>query len=1225
MPEDGSGQEGMVDLAAFAPADVHPLLRPGISMPTFRRDALTMFVDVAGFSPLSEQLAAQGTAGTERLSELLNGFFSPSIRAIAGAGGHVVAFGGDAMFVVMDGGDHERAGRAAARIHELAVQQAGAETPIGPLQLQVRIGIASGEVVTSVARSGDRVLPVHGGAGLASAAEAQRRAAPGTTVVIGGEPRRSGHLERTERTGESSAPSGVPTAGLVPAVIEGRLRRGGTFVAEHRRVTNVFISLDDADWAEDRGVHDLVGTTSTIMGVVAELGGETVQFTSGDKGTVVLALFGAPVAVPDAAAAAVAAVERCRQESGHHLRAGIATGSSFVGIIGDATRCAYTVIGDTANVASRLMSLADPDTTVADAATVSDAGARCSVLDASETSVKGRATPVTMCRVTAPSTRNWSVDRTASDTPLVGRREELDAADHAIAEVRSGRGATLLLRGEPGVGKSRLVREITSRARVAGLRVISGGGEQMGGGAPFSGWRPILEAVVGSGDPVAAIDRLLPTAVRLAPLLAAALGRPVRESDTTRGMTDEVRAELTRRLTIDLLTAWARTTPSLVVLEDAHWLDGVSDDLLDEVLASDPAPPLLLVVSERLGGRVRRPRNADARILELDELASDDVSTLAADIWHRSTGARAPEWLTPTTLARSGGNPLYVEFVVDLLRRTWQEGDPIPKAEDLPDGLVPFLTARIDRLDTDGQGLIRRAATFGPLFTASQLADCFHRGDRTAIQKSIDRLLADGILRTEMKAGRPVVAFRHGTVREVAYSMLSHADRRSLHARTTGYFASMRGEPTLVASHAWRSGERELQRRYLPAAAEATRESWALTEATMWLERLLAVADGDARDRARVDLAEVRLITGDVDQIEDLLRGLSAEDPTLQARVHRIAGERAFVLGHLDEAVTELSAAMDPHLVAQAGGRAAASELLARTLAEQGHITAAKELSAATLHAERPQGGRDLVIALSSVGFVAVVAEQPHAAAEALEEARQLAARMGDQVRFIHATNDLMVVATAGGDLDRAMQLLLEARAAAEDIGYRRHLALSLGNEASILLLRSNRAGAVAAATKAAGLLIELGDLPSALSFLDTLLRAVSDIVDPVALRPRLVRVVTLERGLGRAQPLAESLILLAACEVASGHPAAGLDAAVEAAELARAIGIESLEVVARGLLAGGEAAGRTATSVLREVGDGDRDDTPIDLAEALAEIDSILGAVENLVPAAEPDRYAAL
>lgn len=1199
------------DLRAFAASSVLPLLATRPSGVRRRRAAPTMFVDVVGFSTLSEQLGGTGTSGTERLTRELNGFFEPAITEIAGAGGEVLAFGGDSMFVAFaDGDDPLVAARTADAIHALADRRPEIETPGGPVRLRVRVGASCGEVVTAVARVGERSVPLHGGEGLHRAVDAHVGVAPGATNVdpplspVPALPPTAGRGAGAAPDAELAAPAPPPgVAGLVHPVIANRLAHNADFVAEHRRVTSAFLRIDDADWSTGDGVRRLVETVEATMEVVAELGGEVVQFTSGDKGSVALALFGAPVAIPDPAAAAIGAAHRTRVATGASITCGIATGPSFMLLLGSPTRRAYTVLGDTPNLAARLLTISERGTTTCDGDTRSFAGARCAVESRRTVVVKGRDTPVD-AHVVAPSATpaTWTTDRVGADTPIVGRHAERARIAALLAELAGGRGDSVVVRGEPGIGKSRLLRHAVEIAP-EGTQVAVVTGARLTTAVPYSSWGAALLALLGPAERAldAAAD-LVPRATALRPLLADALGVPTTDNVATAGLSPGERSELTERLLVDLVLAAARRRPLLLLLEDSHWLDEASVALAAAVLGEIDDTPVAVLASTR-PEHEQLPVDAFASSIDLASLDVADTALLAADAWCRVGDRPPPPDVLAALAQRSDGNPLFVETLVAATR----EHGELP--DDVPGGVSTLIAARLDRLDEREGRCIRHAAILDAPFAAADVVDCFGTAPAD-VAAAVDGLLGAGLLRTEVTDGTARHSFLHATVRDVAYSTISHAERQSLHGTAARHFRDRRDDVLLAGLHAMNSADPQLERSILPPAGRTARQRWRLDLAETFLVRAMDLLEGEEAAAAGVELAEIALVTGKFERVGSLVDSASS-DPAVRIRQLLVRAEHAFNSGSFGEAE---AAAHEALRLAEASSGAGASagaqrarELIVRSLSERGALDAAVDLARSMLAPARDRGvTADLIAALASLGVALTMRQDLDDAAAAYEEARELAGSIGDLVRYVHVTSDLHFLALVRGDVDRARELLLDARGWATELGYRRHLAISVGNEANLALTVGDRATALRVAIDAVDGLIELGDAPSAMNSVDTMLRAVDDVGHAGALAELAARAARIEEVIDRPTARAEMLVLAAAWALLADDPERPARWLAAAAEVASDAEDEAVAEDVASLTSGGRDAALAFLSIDRD--DGAADEPPIEA------IGRCVAAVERLV-----------
>ena len=361
-------------LAAFAPRRVldHDLLAAGGS---WTQTATTLFVDLEGFTSLTERLGTYGSRGTEELSVLLRGFFGAATDAVTDHAGDPVAFGGDALTVLFDGPAApalEAATSAAAAIGHIVGEVSGVTTLGGPLRLRTRIGIARGSVTTGLARSSRRCLPVQLGPGLDLAAAAEATAEPGEVVVdASARDATSGSPDPGAATPASRAEPAVLAQLASPWVVD-RLTAGTAPLESHRRVTTAFARFPAV---RPDGVAEFLTAAADLLELVDGWEGEVVQVSGGDKGVVAMVVFGAPLAHADDPMRAVEAMLRLRDRE-PAVAAGIATGPVFAALLGSRSRLFPTHTGLAVTTAARLMQLADPGDLLVDGATWAETSGR---------------------------------------------------------------------------------------------------------------------------------------------------------------------------------------------------------------------------------------------------------------------------------------------------------------------------------------------------------------------------------------------------------------------------------------------------------------------------------------------------------------------------------------------------------------------------------------------------------------------------------------------------------------------------------------------------------------------------------------------------------------------------------------------------------------------------------------------------------------------------------
>ena len=1091
---------------------------------------VAMFLDLSGFTAMSEQLGRLGSTGTEELVGLLNAFFVPAIATVRATGGDVVAFGGDAITAVWTGHAalHD-ASSCAGQLLDLVATLTPVRTSAGPIELHARIGVATGALRCDVGGSATRhVIVLHGDA-IDRAVDCEHRASLDSVVTDVEHPIPSAGPARS--AGADGPP--IDSACLAHPVIIERLRRGDhALISGHRRVTTLFAQL-----GADPGM-ELVSILAAVASSVEELGGEVIQVTGGDKGTVAMATFGAPTSSPEDAPRAIAAARRM-VELMHSAAVGISTGTVFAGRIGSDERQVYTVIGDSVNLAARLMQHAESGEVLVDEATRSTSAVQFAFGPVGVLSVKGRTEVVLAAAVTERLGRSWPTNRLSSDGPLIGRDVELRACEQALDGASHGL-RRVIVSGRAGMGKSRLVRALSESAGARKWTVLPSGFAGFGDATPYAGWQPILRRILNGFDDLGErVDLLVPGAGQLAPLLGPLVGLELADTPTTLTMTGEVRSELAEDLAARLIGAAARDRPLLLILEDWHWADESSGRLLETLTGRMGGSAIVIAITTRVdeqGPAVRR-RPADSTI-SLGELTPVEARRLTSSAWARARGDEPRPEDIDRLAAHGGGNPLMLETLTQL-----DAGDAVPS------DLTTLLQSRLDGLADDELRPLLWASAFARPFTPDELGDALaragHRDERLA---ALDRLIANGLLMTAPLADEVALSFRHASIQEAAYLRLSHETRRDIHFNIALTLEDRHASAIEIARHIGETTDRARKLRWFDAAASETKAAWALDETIEWLRRLILLDPEPAGlADASIELAEALVIRGDIAGAEGALADArsSASDP----RTLRCRGEIALLVGRVDEAIVTLEDALDRSSeLGSSSEIIATAELLSRALAEAGRFDEALQVAESAVADVAGGEAEDRLRALGALGAVLLMRLSLPAAAAALGEAIALADGANDRVRAIHLGGDLAATRALLGDIGASMVALTEARQLASGIGYRRHLAMSQGNESEIRLLVGDFDRALPGTMTSLVVLAQLGDVGMGS---DSLLRLAANRSLPVGDRARIMDAgIALERRLDRPHALADWRV--AEVELLASGPTAG-----PAAERVRAEAID--------------------------------------------------------------------
>jgi class 3 adenylate cyclase/predicted ATPase len=557
-------------------------------------------------------------------------------------------------------------------------------------------------------------------------------------------------------------------------------------------------------------VKALIGECVSRMSRAVEEFGGTVQAYMGDG---ICAYFGVPVAHeddPERAARAALRIIHVVGEYGRDIeaawgiqefdvRVGINSGQTAVGLVGAGDPQAVA-LGDTTNVAARLQSAARPGTVVAGEATANRLTSRFVLEDLGGVTVKGRTEPVPAWRLVGPRVP----DRATATAPLVGRDQEASRLAALVEELTAGRGQVLLIAGEAGIGKTRMLVELRALAgdRVTWLegRCPSYGSQLLFG--PFvqmlREWLSLQE-----GDAEVAVRTRL--RARLGAVLADQLdavlpylGRllsvsvdPDAEQELRALPSEELGASI-RASYRAWIEALASAAPVIVALDDLHWADPSSRELAEELLELTDRGAVLVVAAFRPdpaseGWRFRLRSLSDYAHRAIDM----PIGPLSDDAAEALLGVLLPGALDDdarrTIVRRAEGNPLYLEELLRALvesgglqerRRTWTLS--VTAADQLPPELESLLVARIDRLPPGPRQLAQVAAAIGRTFPVRVLAQAAGRDD---VDADLAALLRADIIREVRRFPELECTFRHGLLQEAAVSTLPPARRRALYGR----------------------------------------------------------------------------------------------------------------------------------------------------------------------------------------------------------------------------------------------------------------------------------------------------------------------------------------------------------------------------------------------------------------------------------------------------------
>jgi class 3 adenylate cyclase/tetratricopeptide (TPR) repeat protein len=660
-------------------------------------------------------------------------------------------------------------------------------------------------------------------------------------------------------------------------LVEKILKDRGALVGERRTVTVLFSdAMGFTPLSERIGEEEVYSLmqdcVARMMEAVHHYEGTITQFT----GDGVMALFGAPIAHEDSARRAVAAAlemqkslrEYADQVSKEHsievgFRVGLNTGPVVVGSISDNLDMDYTALGDTVNLASRMESLAEPGTVYLTEQTYRAVKDYFDCESLGALAVKGKADPVTAYRATIEKTAVRTRFQAATErglTPLVGRSQELSALKGYFEQAKSGQGQLVLLSGEAGLGKSRLLLELRRSLVDEPLTWLEGQCIAYGQKIPYLSISDLIKNNFGveEGDSEGRIieridDRTAAwdeaaraTSPYLKYLLSVDPGdAAVVEMDPRErraGVRDGLRA---------LLLQESRHKPLVVVIEDLHWVDENSEEALAALADVVATAPVLMILSFRPDYTYPLGERTDYRRIALGFLPAEESAAMVERVLQT---AALPKQVSQLIASKGEGNPFYIEEVTKslvesgMLRQTNGSYQLDRPAEEIrvPDTIQEVILSRIDRLEREAKEAIQRASVIGREFAErllNRISDA-----QSGLGDSLNELKALELIYERAYFAELAYMFKHALTHDVAYSTLLVKRRKAIHSLVGAaieelYAGRLPEQYEALAHHYYEGQEWEKALDYLEKAGDKATAVYANQDALDCYARALEVCE----------------------------------------------------------------------------------------------------------------------------------------------------------------------------------------------------------------------------------------------------------------------------------------------------------------------------------------------------------------------------------------------
>ena len=981
-------------LAAYIPATlVRQIMTDGLPTPgqPYALQAATIFTDMSGFTAMSEELASDGPRGAEEVNRVLLLTFTRMIDIIHSFGGAISHFYGDAMSVYFPDNDGQAAHRALAcgqQMQELMhtsfsrviTNRPPHKNPTFPLTMKVGVGYGRcQELVVGAAHSNLEFVLT--GPAIDEAAEAEHQAIAGQVIASRTVLQRAGfsNLIAADYTALSKTAVTIPPASpilnwsdyddsalqhlittippFIPATLHERLSLAdATDSAEHRPVTSLFIQFEYAGDHDEssaietaemgRQLQDYYNWASQIVARFGSQNARVNRVLTGDKGNQLHIIFGAPIApdAPDQAIRCALTLQRERPSFIINQRIGLAAGKVFAGPVGATSRREYTVVGDIVNLSARLMQICEYETIFTDYNTANRTRKNLEFEPLAPVKLKGKQEAIIPYRVLRDQTTSHLQAYIGRwERPLVGRDADKEKLQTGLNLALQGSGGVFAIYGPRGVGKSHLLALGVKQWLDAGGSVLAGACRPQLADVPFGVWRTIWQDFFGlqpgqeMDEQTAVIAQrtqsLVPDNMADVGLWADVTGLPLPQSEHLQQLTAEARQARLYSLIRRCLQTAAADRPLFFILEDIHWSDQSSLDLIDELAQyfSDCHIYLALTYRENADVPLQTLNQPLCTAVHLTDLAPDDARRMVQKLVSMDVLPAAVEQhlgIRDRAGRESHVSPLFLEEAVNVMladnvfERTSHNQVRVNESRlarmQVPDTIHGLLLARLDRLSPASRDLLQIASVIGREFSIEPLDIITPATSKDVIMEMMTKLTAEAM--TQFIAADPdaTYLFQQALTHEVAYESMPFARRQVLHANVADwlqqyYQENLRPFYPVLAYHYTNAGQHAKALHYALEAGHdaraifankeavdlynlAERHLIALGEAVVWQT---AVDLHLARSETLLLLGDFNKATQDAEQARQI--ALDYADHSHRIHAHNVLAEITFRQARYDE------------------------------------------------------------------------------------------------------------------------------------------------------------------------------------------------------------------------------------------------------------------------------------------------------------------------------------
>jgi len=738
---------------------------------------------------------------------------------------------------------------------------------------------------------------------------------------------------------------------VLPAIYNKLVTGYHNALGEFRDVVSVFVRFE-GDVFENGDAGDIARHYNkfyeTIKKKCESFGGNLFQVDLSDKGNVFLIVFGAPIALGQkevmATRFALSVIEESAGEGfPEKVQIGMTVGLNYCGDVGASFRKDYTVIGESVNLASRLMVTAKPGEIIIDEVMQARIAKSFEISFKANMKFKGIEQMVPAYFLGKEISENTM--QPDYEEGFIGRDSEMASLRESIAESLQKRGQTVIIEGEPGIGKSRLLKAFLENVRKNGFVIYSGASFSHEQYTPYFIWKNILSHFFNTGgtDGNNTVEFILNNIsmkireagdidVRWAPVIASLLGFAVEEEEMTKDMDARQKRDRIFEILFGLFKKEALGKPVALCLEDVHWIDDISLGLMEFFVKSAGDFPLLIIAATRPDERIHKLEKLPlVKTINLNEMGEKDSRLF---IQSKLPLEEKNEGVENLIISRSNGNPFFMENII----QSFQEHGYVerqkngkfkitksPENMKIPNSIQDIVHQRIDSLHEFEQILIKTASVIGRVFLFELIGKVLPEVMRANVKSHLDNLHNMDL--TPVESISPLTyIFKHVVIRDVAYNALLRSTRQEIHGKIGELIEEKHSDRlsevyNILAYHYEHSGNYTKAIRFALGAADAAKSIYANKDAVHYYEKAISMLEMDhshpetLKYSTMKSLAHVFCQTGEYARSLDLyskcLDYYDAKQYRMErSQVHFGLGQVYQEMGDLPKTVSELEHAL---------------------------------------------------------------------------------------------------------------------------------------------------------------------------------------------------------------------------------------------------------------------------------------------------------------------------